>query len=175
MATATTATATILIFNWADYAILGIVGISMVISLMRGFVREAISLITWIVAIWVAYKFNGVIAGFLTHYIKTPSIRLVVAFVLLFIIVLIIGALINFLISQLITSTGLGGTDRVLGILFGILRGILLVGVLILLAEMTTLPKDPWWEKSVFIPHFKSLTTWMHGYLPEKLGEIHNL
>ncbi|MFA6409151.1 MAG: CvpA family protein [Gammaproteobacteria bacterium] len=157
--------------NWADYAILIIVGVSTLVSLVRGFVREAISLCTWIIAAWIAFKFSSLCANLFIGYIKTPSLRLVVAFLILFVGILIIGALINFLIYELISHTGLSGTDRVLGMLFGAGRGLLLVGVLVLLGNMSAATKDKWWTDSVLIPRFQGLATWLHSFLPEKINE----
>jgi len=163
------------VLNWVDYAIIGIVVVSTLISLVRGFVREALSLATWAVAFWVAFKFNALVANLLINYIKTPSLRLVASFAILFVVILIIGALVNFLIGQLISSTGLSGTDRLLGMLFGVGRGLLLIGVLVLLASMTAFPQDDWWQKSVFIPHFHGLAEWLHGFVPKEIGSFHKL
>jgi membrane protein required for colicin V production len=165
----TTVTATSHLLNWTDFTIIGIVAVSTLISLVRGFVREAISLLTWVVAFWIAFKFTSIVATFFGNYIKTPSFRLILAFALIFIIVLILGGLVNFLISELINHTGLSGTDRVLGMVFGITRGVLLISVLILLGEMTAFHNDPWWQNSTLIPHFHSIVNWLHGLLPEKL------
>lgn len=158
--------------NWADYSIIGILVLSALISLMRGFVREAISLATWIVAAWVAICFAPLLADYLAKYIATPSARTVIAFAGLFIVVLIIGGLINFLFSQLVEKTGLSGTDRILGFMFGVARGILLVGVLILLGNISGLNQDPWWSSSQLIPYFQGLAQWLQSFVPT---QIHNL
>lgn len=152
--------------NWIDFSIIGIIGISVLISLMRGFVREAISLLTWIIAFVVAFKFCGALANLFASFIQTPFLRLILSFALLFIIVLVLGALINFLMGELITHSGLGGADRFLGMLFGFLRGVLLAGVLILLVSITTLVNETYWQKSVLIPYFQVLVSWMRAFLP---------
>lgn len=158
--------------NWADLAIASIIVLSALISLMRGFVREAISLTTWIVAAWVAIRFYDLLANQLAAYIHTPSLQAVVAFAILFIATLIIGGLINVLFSRLVEQTGLSGTDRLLGLIFGIARGILLVAVLILLGSMMDLPQDPWWSASQLIPHFQGLVTWLQSFVPQKIQEL---
>lgn len=158
--------------NWADIGIISILLLSSLISLMRGFVREAISLATWIVAAWVAICFAPLLADYLTKYIATPSIRTVAAFAALFIIVLILGGMINLLFSQLVDKTGLNGTDRLLGFVFGIARGILLVGVIILLGNISALNQDPWWTSSQLIPFFQGLAQWLQSFVPT---QIHNL
>jgi len=158
--------------NWADYAIIGIVLISIVISLMRGFLRESVSLITWIVAFFVAYKFSVPLGDLFSTKIATPTLRLVFSFIILFVLILIVGGLINHLIYTMVEKTGLSGTDRLLGVIFGSARGILLVAVLILLANYTTFAKDPWWTASQLIPQFKSLVTWLQNFLPQQYNQI---
>ena len=102
--------------NWFDYAILAIIAISILISIIRGFTKEALSLAGWIVAAWVALTFSEQAEPLLRDYIDIPSIRLLVAFVALFIITLFLAALVNYLVSQMIQKTGLSGTDRMIGI-----------------------------------------------------------
>lgn len=158
--------------NWADYAIAGIIVFSVLISLVRGFVREFLSLLTWGVAFWVAVHFDSQLSDLLASRIAAQSLRAVVSFMILLVITLIIGALVNFLISRLVSSTGLSGTDRALGMLFGLARGILLVGVVLLLASLTSFVHDPWWQASSIIPHFQPLVTWLQGFLPDKVGHL---
>lgn len=94
---------------------IGIIVISSLISLSRGFVKEALSLVTWIVAGAVAWMFGGALAEHLALYIQLPSGRVIAACALLFVVTLLLGALVNFLISELVRVTGMSGTDRVLG------------------------------------------------------------
>lgn len=171
MSTATTAAA-ILHMTWADYAIVGIIVASILISLLRGFVREALSLATWIAAFWVALKFNNQLSDLLSSYITTPSLRIVVGFSLLFVLGLIIGSLVGFLLSRLIVSTGLSGTDRSLGLVFGLARGILLVGIILLLLSFTNFTQDDWYQHSLMIPQFQSLIVWLKGFLPDTMKQI---
>lgn len=159
-------------FTWADLAIVGIIAVSALISLMRGFVREAISLATWIVAVWVAVRFAGILASHLSSYIHTPSLRAAAAFAGLFLVVVILGGLVNFLFSQLIERTGLSGTDRLLGLIFGVARGVLLIAVLILLGNFLNLDKDPWWKSSQLIPHFQILADWLQSFVPEQINQL---
>jgi membrane protein required for colicin V production len=155
---------------WADYAILIIVALSAVISVWRGFVKEALSLVGLIAAFWVALTFQQPMATLLAPYIETPSLQLIVAFALLFVCTLIIAGLINHLAGQLVQKTGLSGTDRFLGVLFGIARGIVLVAILVLLAGLTPIPADPWWKESVFIVHFQDMAIWIRGFLPADIA-----
>lgn len=156
--------------NWADFVILGIIGVSVLISLVRGFTREALSLMGWILAFWVAVNFAHTFETFLVSYIDVRSARLAVAFVILLVITLLIAALINYLAVQLIDKTGLSGTDRMMGIFFGAARGCAVVAVLVLLSGLTPIPQDPWWNQSLLLHYFQDLALWLRDYLPPEVA-----
>ncbi|CAN5272660.1 CvpA family protein [soil metagenome] len=156
--------------NGADYAIISVIGLSSLISLIRGFVKEALSLAGWIIAFWVALTFCNELSNHFTKIINSVPIRTAAAFFLLFALTLIAMALINHIISCIVTKTGLSGTDRILGVLFGFGRGMFVVSVLLLVAKMSTLPNDKMWQESQLIPSFRPLEIWLHGFLPEDLG-----
>ena len=152
--------------TWFDYGVLIVVAVSAVISLTRGFVREALALAAWAIAIWIAVSFSKTLAVMLAPFISTPSIRLVAAFLLLFVVSLLVVAVINHLLVKLVKSSGLTGTDRAIGMLFGVLRGVFIVAILVFLAGLTPLPQDEWWGRSLFMPHFQKMAVWMQGFLP---------
>jgi len=155
---------------WVDYAIIIIIALSALISVLRGFVKEALSLAAWVLAFWVAFTFHQNLATILADYIDTPSLRLISAFALLFVVTLIIAALVNNLVGQLVKKTGLTGTDRMLGVVFGIARGTIIVAILVLMAGLTQLPADPWWNDSVFIVHFQNMAIWLKSFLPDDIA-----
>lgn len=147
--------------NWADWVIVAILAVSTLISLKRGFIKEALSLATWGGSFFIALTFYQRLAVYLEGSVTTPSVRFVVAFVLLLVASLIAGALINFAINQLVKATGLSGTDRVLGMVFGLFRGcIIVLAVLIILPMAIPVDQDPWWVESVLIPQFLLLEQW---------------
>jgi membrane protein required for colicin V production len=157
--------------NWADFAVLGIIILSTLISLIRGFIKEAISLATWVVAIWVALKYTPFVASQLVELVDVPSLRLGIAGVILFISTLIVGALVNYIIGQLVEKTGFSGTDRTLGAVFGALRGVLVVALIVILAALTPIPQDPWWKQSHLLPIFQEKVIMYKAYLPEQIAE----
>lgn len=161
----------ITMMNWADYVIIGIIALSALISLIRGFVREALSLVTWVVALWVAFTFHGILANLLVSHIHSDMVRTAVAFGSLFLASLILGGLINYLIGQLVDKTGLSGTDRVLGVAFGFARGVLLVSILLMLVKLTPMPNEAWWKSSLLTPQFSPVEGWLSGYLPQSFSE----
>lgn len=147
--------------NWADWTIVVILVLSSLISIKRGFVKEALSLATWILAVIIALLFSDRLAVLLADSITTPSVREVVAFAILFITTLLVGAMVNYLISELVRITGLSGTDRVLGMIFGLARGFIIVmALLIFLPSLVPVEQDSWWHESRLIPHFLSFEDW---------------
>ncbi len=154
--------------NYVDYGIVAIMLFSVVVSVMRGFVRESLSIVSWIVAIWLALKFSKHLAGFLTGYIAQPQLRLAAAFLLLFLIALIIGTLISYIVSTIMMKTGLSGTDRVLGMVFGFARGALLIGLMVMVVHMTDIGKQKAWSDASLVKHFVPIADWLHGFIPEQ-------
>jgi len=157
--------------NWADYVILGVILLSALISLLRGFVREAFSLGTWVLGFWVGFAFFRELSVQLEPWIAVASVRLGVAFATLLLATLLIGALVGYLAGQLVDKTGLSGTDRLIGTFFGVARGGLIVAILVLLAGLTPLPADRWWQESLLIPYFQELAVWLQGLLPADFGD----
>jgi membrane protein required for colicin V production len=159
--------------HWIDIAILLIIAISALISLVRGFIREALSLAGWIIAIWVALNFSSNLADLLGKFITVPSLRIIIAFTVLFVTTLLVAAMVNHLMVQLIKKTGLTGTDRMIGIIFGAVRGGVVVGILVLLAGLTTFPQDPSWQESKLVGHFQKLAVWMgHSLSPDVTANL---
>lgn len=156
--------------NWVDYAILAVIAISAVLSLLRGFVREALSLAGWVLAFWVALTFTRDLSLHLIQTISAPSARLAVSFIVLFVATLLLTVLVNFLAGQLVEKTGLTGTDRMLGVIFGTARGAVIVAILVLLAGFTAMPRDQWWGESTLIRHFQELAVWIRGFLPPDIA-----
>jgi len=150
---------------WIDFAILGIIAFSTLVSLVRGFVREAVSLAVWIAAFFIASQFYPDVAIYFTNF-EDPLIRNGIAVAALFIATLIAGALINYILSQLVDKTGLSGTDRVLGLVFGALRGVLVVSALLFFIDsFTAMSASAWWQESVLIPHFGVFIQWFFEHL----------
>ena len=155
----------------ADWVIVAILGLSVVVALFRGFVREAFSLATWVVAGVLAFRFSDVMAFRLETGIETPSIRVIAGFLMVFIGILIIGSLLGVLVGQLVKHTGLSGTDRLLGALFGLARGIAILVMAVILAGLTPFPNDPWWEESRLLPYFETMAERAIEELPPGLRE----
>ena len=140
-----------------DIAIVVIIAVSGCISLIRGFVKEAMSLVIWLTAFVVAMTFKQLVAEVLVNVISLASMRQLAAWLILFVGTLLIGAMVNFLLGKLVSSTGLSGTDRTLGLVFGVFRGKLIVlALVVLLPEVLPVDQDLWWTSSKLIPVFMS-------------------
>ncbi len=152
-----------------DYAILLVLLVSTVISFVRGFVKEAMSLAGWVLAFWVGIGFAAPVADYFRGSIGDPNLRLITAFAALFVATLIVASVANFFLSRLVQATGLTGTDRFLGLVFGLLRGVLLVAVLVFVGSLTPLAQEAWWKESFLIFRFEVIAQWMRDLLPAHL------
>lgn len=155
---------------WIDYTFLGLILISSVIGFFRGFIREAFSLLVWMIAIWVGLTFSREFSSLLEAVINYPSARIAASFAILFLVTLILGALISYLLGELVRKTGLTGTDRFIGMIFGIARGLVVVAIVVMLAGLTPLPEDSWWKQSELIPPFQALAIWLRDHIPSGLA-----
>ena len=153
--------------TWADLVLLGIVAISSLVGVLRGFIVEVMSLAVWIAAFWLAFAFGGDAGALFEGVVEAPSARLFLGHALLFLAALVVGGLATWLIGRLVKSTGLSGTDRLLGLVFGLLRGAALGCVLVLVLGFTPMPQDPWWSQSRLLPGFQRGAEWMRAWLPE--------
>lgn len=154
--------------NWADWAIVGVFSLSCIIGLVRGFVREALSLAVWLAAALVARLFGPRLEILLIDHIDTPSLRIVTAYAVLFVVTLILGSLVIYLISALVRATGLSGTDRLLGMIFGALRAfVIVVALVIFLPGFLPVDQDGWWHQSRLIPYFVDCESWVKSVYSE--------
>ncbi|BAP46276.1 CvpA family protein [Pseudomonas sp. LJDD11] len=154
-----------------DWAILVIIAISALISIKRGFVKEALSLLIWIIAGAVAWMFGAGLSHYLADYIATPSMRVIASCIILFVATLIVGAMVNFLIGELIRVTGLSGTDRFLGMVFGAARGALLIVVAVGLLSLGPVQQDQWWQESRLVPQFLMVADWSKNLIVGMSGQ----
>lgn len=159
--------------NWVDFAIIGIILLSVIIGLWRGFVQEMLSLVGWVLAVWVTITFNEPLEQWLQPQIETPILRTALAMGLLFFGVLLLSTLVNFFLARLIGRAGLSKVNRTVGLAFGVARGVLLITVAVLLAGLTNVPRESWWHQSMLVPHFQELALWSSQWLP--IGITHNL
>ncbi len=157
--------------NWIDYTVLAIIGVSVLLSVIHGFVRELLSLASWIMAFLVAQFFATDVAAMLPAAIPNDSLRLLAGFVVVFLSVLLASTLLAIAISKLIKRVGLGATDRALGAVFGLVRGIAVVTVVVLLAGLTALPATPAWRQAMTSAPLEALAKSIKVWLPADLSK----
>ena len=158
-------TATIL-----DLSILILILISLIIGLIRGFVRELLSLTTWVAAVGFALLYVKPLSTQLPITMQSEVAQLGVSFAIIFFGVLIVGAIINYLLNSAVIAIGLGGLDHFLGGLFGALRGALIVSLLVILIGVTSIPANAWWVNSQIIPYFEEAAVRLKNFVPEDLS-----
>ncbi len=154
-----------------DYTVLAIVGISILLGVLRGLVREVLNLLAWVAAFWVANAYTGEIAPLLPAAIPTESVRFVAAFVLLFVGALLLMSLVTIVLAELVKTLKLGAFDKGLGALFGVLRGGLIVLTLVLLAGMTGLPRQKFWRDAMFSAPLEAFAVDVKPWLPDDFSK----
>ncbi len=157
---------------WVDLIIVTVVGLSMLTGIFRGFMKEIISLGVWVLAFWLAMTYSQIAAGWVQPYITDKTVSTVVGFLLLLVGTLIVGAIVNSTISHLLHRSGLGSIDRLLGMVFGFLRGILIVALAMLVMKMTSLPIKEYRSQSALYSTFDPLVSWLYVYTPTVLNDM---
>lgn len=155
-------------FTTVDFVILGIVLFSILIGLIRGFIRESMALVFFVLAIYLSGLYYPRVIDFgLQSVSSNRSLQVVLAYILLFFGVLILGKILTSFISKLISTIGLSLFDRLLGGIFGAFRGILVVVVLAALCALTDIPKSTEWQDALTRPAVETFVGILHGWLPE--------
>lgn len=148
--------------NAADWVIVAVIGLSTLFSVLRGFTREAISLASWVLAYVGARVLSPSLAELFAGWFKNPDVQELAAFIVLFIAILVTGMLVAHLLGDAVRSSSLSFGDRLLGMAFGFVRGILIVVVAIAFTARW-LSTEGWWQSSRIIPHLALLEDWTRG------------
>jgi membrane protein required for colicin V production len=160
------------LLNYVDIAIVAIIALSAIVGLFRGLVREILSLVGWIFSIWIAWHYADQAAPLFASLIESADVRKAAAFVALFLLALVAFAVLSHLLVKLITSSALKGADRTLGLLFGALRGALIVAVLALLVQSMPLANEPLWQGSILKSYFLDMAGYVISLLPPSVGRF---
>jgi membrane protein required for colicin V production len=151
--------------NGADLLILSVLGISMLLGLVRGFVREAIGLLAWLGGLWLAWRYAPLLEPSLGGAVGEPPVSTWTARVLILLFVLLVGWLIAALLSHLLRHSGLSlFIDRILGATFGVLRGAVVIAVFVLLGQFVQLTDVEWWKESRLLPYAVELAGWIQTF-----------
>lgn len=151
--------------NGADYLFVAVLLASLGLGILRGFVRESISLLVWLVGLWLAWHFAYVLYPYLGGTLSQPGLREWVARILMLALVLVFGSAIGALASYLVTrAAGLAVTDRLLGALFGIVRAVVIIGIFVLVGHGLRLDGEKWWKDSHLMPYAEHAAHWLERY-----------
>jgi membrane protein required for colicin V production len=151
--------------------VLAIIGISIVVSIMRGAIKEMLAIFGWVVAFYVAKTYSPQLAPLLPQDIPTEAIKTLAAFLILLIAVLFVNSLLSIAISSIVSKIGLGWLNRFLGVIFGFAKGILIVFVLVLLAGLTSLPKEKMWTDAMLSSPLEVLVKSALPWLPISISK----
>ena len=154
-----------------DYAVLAVVAVSVLAGLWRGLVSEILALAAWVVAFLAARAAASDVAAWLGGQIADPGIRLAAAYVLVFAAVLLVFGMARMLVSLMLRAVGLGLLDRLLGAVFGVLRGLFAVWMAVLVAGMTPLPRTNWWRDAVLAPPLETAVIAAKPWLPAEAAK----
>lgn len=154
-----------------DYVFLTVIGISVLVSIMRGFIREVLSLAGWVIAFIIARTYCLELAQVLPEAIPGEPLRILAAFLILFLVTLLITSLVAIAVSLLFKHTGLNWLDRMLGAFFGLARGGLIVVVLVLVAGLTSLPQDKRWRNAMFSAPLEAVVMSMLMWFPADIAK----
>jgi membrane protein required for colicin V production len=164
-----------MVLTWVDIVLLAITVASALLGFMRGFAKEAISLLKWIIAFIAAAQYAAQLAPFFKSYLENANARLALSFVIILLTIFLLGSLLSFLICKAIDFTGLSFLNRVAGLFFGVARALLLLAVLIVVLQSSSLNQSPAWKKSSLLPHFVPLTDWLADFVPKDMQHYFKL
>ena len=154
-----------------DYAVLTIIGLSIIFSVMRGMVREVLAILGWVAAFYVGRTYTDQILPMMPVDIPTESLRVLAAFLVLFLATLLLTSLLGIALSAIIRKVGLGWLNRLLGAMFGVIRGLLIVCVLVFLAGLTSVPQDARWRNAMFSAPIEALVISILPWIPENIAK----
>jgi len=159
-------------WHWLDWVIVGVVALSAITGMFRGFVKELVALVVWGLGLYGSYRYAPVLDPQLAPYIHDNTARTVAAFVLILLVILIAGAIFNAVLGVLLRKAGLSGTDRMLGMGFGVVRGVFIVALVMLMVSLTSLPKEDYRKESLLYAKFDPVVDWISSLMPEFIQKV---
>jgi membrane protein required for colicin V production len=150
-----------------DYIILAIILLSAIVGIVRGFLQEVCSLVTWVLAVWLAWQFGPALVPYLGGVLAEEPYGLWAGRAIVFVAVLVIGAVVGFAINHFIRMSLFSGLDRLLGFLLGLVRGVVILGVAVILAQAAQLDDEGWWQRSKLVPVVKPVANLLRAVVGE--------
>ena len=163
-----------MVLTWIDNTIIAIFIFSVVVGLIRGFLKEMLSVLIWALAFILATRFSVVLGQTFTLNMNDEAFRILIWFCIVVFATLLVGAVISYGLNLLLIKSGLNATNRFFGVLFGLTRGFIIIVGLMLLVQLTSVPKTEGWKKSILMPHFLPAVTFLKTVLPNHVGGYFN-
>jgi membrane protein required for colicin V production len=154
--------------NWFDYLLIALIAFSCVVGVLRGLLREVIALVTWIVAVWIAWHYADLLEPRLGGALANEGVRVWAARSILFLAVVLIGTCIGATVGHVVRLSIFSGTDRFFGGIFGFLRGLVMIGLLVMLCHALRLNGEPWWRGSTLMPYGERAANVLRGMVGER-------
>lgn len=154
-----------------DYVVIFLILASALLGLWRGVVREILSLLGWIFALVAAIMFGGDAGNLVLGSVQNSGVRYLLGMLLVLVAVLILAFVIGWLLHKLLHAAGLGWLDRGLGVVFGLMRGLLVVLILVFVAGLTRLPQEGWWRESLLVPYLQTAVLGLRPLLPQDVNK----
>jgi len=162
-------------FGWVDWLIIGIMSLSVITGICRGFVKELIALGAWALAIWLAFTYSEQIGLRLEPYVHDKTMRTVASFVVILLVTFIAGGLVNAILSFIMRKSGLSRTDRALGMGFGLVRGVFIVSLMMLMVQLTPNINSDYRKNSRLYATFDPMVHWLSQYTPELISTVKDI
>jgi membrane protein required for colicin V production len=157
--------------NAVDWAIVGVLGVSVLLGIVRGFVREALAVAGWVVGIALALRYSVELGAKLPFDVPAPALRTGIGAAAIVVASVFVGALAGWIVRRLLEAARLSATDRALGALFGVVRAVLIVLAVVFFVSGTTVARRPWWRESVLLPPIEAAVRFASPYLPESFAQ----
>jgi membrane protein required for colicin V production len=156
-----------------DYLLIAIVAISLLFGVIRGFLRESVALLGWLVGLWLAWHYAGEVRPYLGGALAGTELQVWVARLIILLAVILTAWLIGSLLGYLVQRSGLTlGVDRILGGVFGLVRGAVIVGFAVILASAARMQDESWWQQSKLMPLGVEMATVLRGYVETGLQAV---
>lgn len=159
--------------NGADHLFAIILLASGVLGFIRGFIREAVSLLSWLIALWVAWRYADLLNPWLGGALAAPGVREWAGRAIVFLIVLLLGSLAGSIAAYFAhRAAGLAAADRVIGTTFGLLRGVVIIGLVVIGGRAVNLDREPWWQNTRSMPVAEAVANWLQRYAEPAAAEL---
>lgn len=161
--------------HWIDYVIIGVIVLSALTGFIRGFIKEIIALGVWVAAVWIAFMYAKPVSAWLGTYIQDRSAQVILAYIVIIVGTVIVGGLLNSMLSFILHHSGLSGTDRLLGIAFGAVRGVFVIALVMVVIRLSAFPEAEYRKKAYLYSYFTPMVNWMYQYAPDLLKRAEDI